>query len=104
MDSKSTEGQLGLGLELGNDSGGLILMTRFIKKHIKYLNFKEKINFKDYNPSFQNIRDKTSKVWSYIYHIRVNISNCTNGTVPMCKAASSKYIIHIWKSEQNENT
>jgi len=22
----------------------------------------------------------------------------------MCKAASNKYIIHIWKSEQNENT
>ena len=46
---------LGLGIDrgstrtrqwLGNDSGGLILMTRFIKKHIKYLNFKEKIYFK----------------------------------------------------------
>ena len=41
-DLESAEGQLGLGLGLGNDSAGLILMTRFIKKHIKYLNFKEK--------------------------------------------------------------
>ena len=47
----------------------LNLITQFTKKYIKYLNFKEKQHFQDFNPWFQSIRDKISKVCSCIYYI-----------------------------------
>jgi hypothetical protein len=43
---ESIEGQLGLGM----NQRDLISMTRFTKKYIKYLNFNEKIYFKDSKP------------------------------------------------------